>query len=449
MNDSIHKSHIEIMSPAGSFEAIDAAIKAGAGSVYFGVGQMNMRAAMKVSFSVEDLPAIAEKCQENGLKSYLALNIVIYDEELEGAKQLVDKAKDCNISAIIASDHAIINYCFNVGVNVHISTQANISNIEEVAYFAKFANAMVLGRELSLEQISNIVKKIKGRGIKGPSGDLVRIEIFIHGYFCMAISGKCYLSLDSYNSSANRGECVAPCQRKYIVKDATDGTELLIDNENIMSAKDLCTIDFIDKIIETGASVLKIEGRKKSVDYVYVTTKCYKEAVDAYFDGTYSTEKINDLKLQLSAVFNRGFWSGYYLGKKIEEEQWDCEPVSRIIKKKTFVASGLHYLSTEERGVFKLRQGKIKEGDKLVIVDPSEGLVHVEAEDIWIDDKKSHTVKRGHEFSLPVPIKISVSAKMYKITYDKDNFLVSLASNRLKSLIGNRAYEKLRMIMKR
>lgn len=447
MEQSPQRSSIEIMSPVGSFEALEAAIKAGADSVYFGVGEMNMRAAMKVSFSQEDLPKIAAECKRHGVKSYLALNIIIYDDELAEMKSLVDKAKASGITAIIACDHSVLLYCEKVGMEVHISTQANVSNIEEVEYYSRFSDTMVLGRELNLEQIGNIARKIQERQIKGPTGNLVRIEIFVHGYFCMAISGKCYVSLQKYNAPANRGECKVPCKRKYILKDAKDGTELMIDNEHILSAKDLCTIDFVDKIIEAGVSVFKIEGRKKGADYVYTTTKCYKDAVDAYFDGTYTSEKVNNWKIELSTVFNRGFWSGYYLGRKIEEEERSGDPTPRVIREKTLVATGIRYIEEEARGEFRMVNKKLRQGDDILIVGPLAGIIQEKVAGLKVAGRATAEVKEGEIFSLPSPKAIGADAKVYRVIFENSSSVKGFLAKSAQNILGVEGYHRIRQVI--
>jgi len=308
---------IELMSPAGSFESLRAAIKAGCNSVYFGIEQLNMRARSSINFTLEDLKEIAEIGKKNNVKTYLTLNTILYDHDIQLMKSIVDTAKESGVSAIIAADHAAMNYAKKIGMNIHISTQANVSNIDTVEFYSAYADVIVLARELSLKQVAEITREIKRRNICGPSGKPIQIEIFAHGALCMAVSGKCYLSLHSHYASANRGACVQNCRRSYIVTDKEEGIEFEVDNEYIMSAKDLCTIDFIDKILDAGVSVLKIEGRGRSVDYVYTVTKCYKEAIEAYDEGSFSKEKVNDWKTRLATVFNRGFWDGYYLGKKM------------------------------------------------------------------------------------------------------------------------------------
>ncbi len=327
---------IELMAPAGSYESLMAAIKAGCNSVYFGVEQLNMRARSSNNFTLEDLKKIATIGKENNIRTYLTLNTILYDHDINLMKSIVDAAKESGITAIIASDHAVMNYAKKVGVEIHISTQSNVTNIDTVEFYANFADVIVMSRELSLKQVGDITREIKRRAITGPSGNLVDIEIFALGALCMAVSGKCYLSLHSHFASANRGACIQNCRRSYIVTDKEEGIELEVDNEYIMSAKDLCTIDFLDKILEAGVKVLKIEGRGRSADYVYTVTKCYNEAIEAYLNNEYTIEKIEDWKTRLSTVYNRGFWDGYYLGRKMGE--WSNEYGSMATQKKIYLA---------------------------------------------------------------------------------------------------------------
>src|ERR1035437_6436700 len=348
----MQKNKVELMAPAGSFESLTAAIQGGADAVYFGNEQLNMRARSNSNFVFDDLPKIVEICKANNLKSYLTLNTIVYDHDISLMKSIVDAAKENGIDAIIASDLAVFNYAKKTGVKVHVSTQANISNIESIEFFAPYADVMVMARELSLKQVAAITREIKRRNIIGPSGELVRVEIFVHGALCMAVSGKCYMSLHSNFASANRGACIQNCRRNYIVIDKEEGVEFEIDNEYIMSAKDLCTIDFLDKVIDAGTTVLKIEGRGRSADYVFTVTKCYREAVDSIYDGTYSAEKIEDWKTRLSTVFNRGFWDGYYLGRTMGE--WSNEYGSKATKKKIYIGRGLKYYENARAGEFKL-----------------------------------------------------------------------------------------------
>ena len=313
------RNDIEIMAPVGSYESLVAAVKGGADSIYFGVGQLNMRAASSNNFTIADLRKISSFCSENGLKSYLTVNVVVYDDEIIQMREIIDAAADSGISAIIASDLAVINYAFSKGIEIHLSTQLNLSNIEAIKFYSQWADVAVLARELNLDQVHNICNEIIKRDIRGPRGDLMKIEMFAHGALCMAISGKCYLSLHEYNRSANRGECNQICRRSYVVTDKETGYELGIDNEYIMSPKDLCTIGFLDRIIEAGVKVLKIEGRARPPEYVKTVSECYSDAVKSIADGSYTREKVDKWMKELSKVFNRGFWDGYYLGQKTGE----------------------------------------------------------------------------------------------------------------------------------
>lgn len=407
------KSAIEIMSPAGSYESLMAAIQAGANSIYFGVEQLNMRARSSNNFTLDDLQKIAETCQKNNVKSYITLNTIIYDHDIALMKSIVDKAKKSNISAIIASDHAVLSYSKKIGMEAHISTQANVTNIETVEFYSLFADVIVLARELSLKQVAKITREVKKREIKGPSGNLIRIELFAHGALCMAVSGKCYLSLHSNFASANRGACIQNCRKEYIVTDKEDGIELLIDNEYIMSAKDLCTIDFLDKIVDAGVTVLKIEGRGRAADYVYTTTTCYREAVDAYQNGTYTKEKIAKWKEKLGTVFNRGFWDGYYLGKKMGE--WNDEYGSKATKRKIYVAKGVKYFDKIKVGEFKMETQSLEVGDEILITGPTTGVIETKVTELRLDDESVKKVKKGDYFSLPIPAIIRSSDKLYKI----------------------------------
>ncbi|RME18326.1 MAG: U32 family peptidase [Bacteroidetes bacterium] len=403
---------MELMSPAGSFEALMSAIKAGCDSVYFGVEQLNMRARSSINFTLEDLREIAQIAKEHNIKTYITLNTIVYDHDLRLMKEIVDAAKENGIDAIIASDHAVLNYCRKTGMIAHISTQCNITNIESVEFYSAFADVMVLSRELSLMQVENIVREIERRNITGPSGKLVKIEIFGHGALCMAVSGKCYLSLHSHNASANRGACIQNCRRSYIVIDKEEGYELEIDNEYIMSAKDLCTIDFLDKIINAGVSVLKIEGRGRSADYVYVTTKCYREAIDSIYEGTYTQDKIEDWKSRLATVFNRGFWDGYYLGRKMGE--WSKEHGSSATKKKLYLGVSRRYFDRIQVGEFQIETHSLRKGDEIIITGPKTGFVKTKVEEIRVNDRPVDEVKKGDIFSIKVPEEIHPKDKLYK-----------------------------------
>ena len=404
---------MELMAPAGSYESLMAAVKAGADSVYFGVEQLNMRTKSTHNFTLEDLPEIARICKENGLRSYLTLNTIVYDHDVSLMKRIVDASAKAGITAIIASDLAVMNYARKTGVTIHISTQTNITNIDTVEFFADYADVMVLSRELSLLQVESINKEIKRRNITGPSGNLIRTEVFGHGALCMAVSGKCYLSLHTHFSSANRGACVQNCRHSYIVTTKEDGIELEIDNEYIMSAKDLCTIDFLDKVIASGISVLKIEGRGRSADYVYTTTKCYREAIDAYEGGSFSTEKIQDWKERLSTVFNRGFWDGYYLGRTMGE--WSDEAGSKATKRKVYIGKGIKYYETAGIGEFLIEAMNVELGDELIITGPTTGVLETRKTEMRTDNQPVESVKRGTTITFPVAEKIRPSDKLYKL----------------------------------
>lgn len=408
------------MAPAGSYESLMAAIQAGANSIYFGIEQLNMRARSSNNFTLEDLVKISAICHENNIKSYITLNTIIYDHDASLMRSIIDKAKEHNITAVIASDHAVLNYAKKVGMEIHISTQANITNIETVEFYSNYADVMVLARELSLKQVADITKNIERRQIKGPSGKLVRIEIFAHGALCMAVSGKCYLSLHSNFASANRGACIQNCRKEYIVTDKETGTELMIDNEYIMSAKDLCTIDFIDQIIDAGVTVLKIEGRGRSADYVYTVTKCYREAADACNAGGWvgisnpdQRKKVEEWKKQLETVFNRGFWDGYYLGRKMGE--WNDEYGSKATKKKIYIGKGLKYFENVKVGEFKLESHSLEVGDEIMITGPTTGIIQTTVSELRVDYENTEKVNKGDIFSFPLADKIRPSDKLYKV----------------------------------
>ncbi len=407
------REEIEIMAPVGSFESLAAAINAGADSVYFGIEQLNMRAKSSNNFSTEDLKEIVKRCNENKVKSYLTVNTVIYDYDINLMKQIINIAKDAGISAVIASDQAVINYAYSQGVEIHISTQVNISNIETLKFYAHFADVTVLARELSLKQVKKISETIEKEQIKGPSGNLIRIEIFAHGALCMAISGKCYLSLHEQNSSANRGACLQTCRKPYIVTEKETGFELEIDNEYIMSPKDLSTINFIDKILDAGVKVLKIEGRARPAEYVKTTVECYREAVDAVYENSYTQEKIDAWIQRLSTVFNRGFWDGYYLGRKLGE--WSKDYGSKATKQKVFVGKVNNWFSKIQVGEFLLQAGELSVGDEIMIAGPTTGVIQTIAKEIRFDEKPVEKAAKGQVVSIPVKEKIRRSDKLYKI----------------------------------
>lgn len=404
---------MELMAPAGSYEALAAAVKAGANSVYFGVEQLNMRTKSTHNFTMEDLPEIARVCKENGLKSYLTLNTIVYDHDVSLMKRILDETKASGITAVIASDHAVMNYAKKIGVTVHISTQANITNIDTVEFYSAYADVMVMARELSLLQVEAINKEIARREVTGPSGKLVRTEVFGHGALCMAVSGKCYLSLHSHNSSANRGACKQNCRKKYTVIDQESGFEIEVDNEYLMSPKDLCTLDFLDQVIDSGIKVLKIEGRGRAVDYVATVIKTYREAIDSYYEGTFTKEKINTWMEALATVYNRGFWSGYYLGQKLGE--WSDNPGSSATQKKVYVGKGMHYFPKSSIAEFKIEAYDIKKGDKILITGPSTGAQELILDDFLVNDIHSEKATKGDSCTVKVPFRIRLSDKMYKI----------------------------------
>lgn len=409
----------EIMSPVGNYEMLAAAIKAGADSVYFGVENLNMRAHSANNFKIADIKKVADICKKNNVKSYLTLNTIMYDEDLEQVKKICDAAKAAKISAIIASDAAAISYVKSVGLEIHLSTQVNISNIEAVKFYSKYADVIVLARELTLKQIKEIIDKIRKEKIKGPNGELIKIELFAHGALCMSIAGKCYMSLGVYNSAANRGACFQNCRRAYRVIDEETGDELKIDNKYVMSPKDLCTIGFLDKIISAGVEILKLEGRGRSADYVYTVTKAYKEAVESISEGTYTKEKIANWTKELESVYNRGFWhGGYYLGKQLGE--WAGVYGSKATKEKIFVGVAENYFAKNNIGHFKIQTGEIKIGDELMITGPTTGVLKFKLESMQVNDKSVKSAKKGDDVTIPVPEKIRKNDKLLVIVDRKE-----------------------------
>jgi putative protease len=403
---------IEIMSPVGSHESLMAAIQGGADSVYFGAGHLNMRSRSSANFSLEDLKSISKICQEHGIRSYLTLNTVIYDDELELMRQIIDVARDNGINAIIASDQAVINYARKKKMEIHISTQANISNIEAVKFHARYADVIVTARELNLEQVKAITKAIQKDDVKGPSGGLVRIEVFAHGALCMAISGKCYLSLDIFNSAANRGACMQPCRRPYKVFDRDGEVELEVDNQYIMSPKDLKTIDFLDKIMDAGVKVLKIEGRGRSPEYVKVVTRCYRDAVNAILEGNFTKDKLETWNSKLETVYNRGFWDGYYLGRRLGE--WSGKYGSQATRKKIYVGKIMNHYPRINVAEVKLEAQSLSVGDRILILGPTTGVLEDEVSEIRIDDNRVKRTVRGELCTIPVKDVVRVSDKLYK-----------------------------------
>ncbi|MBO4692408.1 MAG: U32 family peptidase [Bacteroidales bacterium] len=406
------KNDIEIMAPAGNFECLMAAIQGGANSVYFGVGNLNMRSHSANNFAPEDLSKITEICREHNVKTYMTLNIVVYQSDLENVRKALEEAKKAQVSAIIASDMAVIQMCREMGLEVHISTQLNVSNFEAVKFYAQFADVIVLARELTLPQIKEISQKIIAEQIKGPSGNLLRLELFVHGALCMAISGKCYLSLQEYNSSANRGSCFQLCRRGYRVTDLETGRELEIDNKYIMSPKDLCTIEFIDKIIDAGITVFKIEGRARSAEYVKMVTAAYRSAADAVLsEEGYTEEKKKELKEKLSGVFNRGFWDGYYQGARLGE--WSEVYGNKATRKKSYVAKITNYFSNLSVAEVLVEAGELNVGDEILIIGPSTGCIEHTIKEIRVDLKPVQKAVKGDLCSIPVKEKLRRSDKIY------------------------------------
>ena len=406
------KRSVEIMAPVGSFESLRAAFQGGADAVYFGIEQLNMRARSSINFTTDDLVEVVKLCHEHGVKAFLTLNTILYDHDINLMKKIVKTAADSKVDAIIAMDQAAISYAHSLGLSVHISTQINITNIEVVKFYANFANVMVLSRELTLQQVKSICDSVVKEDVRGPNGELVKIEVFVHGALCMAVSGKCYLSLHTANSSANRGACKQNCRRTYEVKDS-EGNELLIDNEYIMSPKDLCTVTFLDQIIETGVSVLKIEGRSKGPDYVKEVTACYREAADAVAEGTFTFEKGKEWEERMDNVFNRGFWGGYFLGKELGE--WTDEDGSKAKKRKIYVGDGTKYFGKIGVGEFMMKNGELAVGDDIIITGPTTGIVEHTIDSLRLNEEQVEIVKRGDNFTFPIADKIRPADKIYKI----------------------------------
>lgn len=414
----MNRKKIEIMAPAGSYDSLMAAIQGGADSVYFGVEQLNMRAGSSNNFTIGDLKNIVSICKQNNLKSYLTLNVVIYDHETEQMRKIIDTAVECGVTAVIASDLAVINYAFTAGIEVHLSTQLNITNIESLKFYSQWADVVVLARELNLDQVKQIHDAIMNQNIRGPKGDLIKIEMFIHGALCMAISGKCYLSLHENNKSANRGECYQTCRKSYIVTGKESGYELEIDNEYIMSPKDLCTIAFLDKIINAGVEVLKIEGRARSAEYVREVSTCYNEAVISIAAGTYTREKSEVWRTRLATVFNRGFWDGYYLGQKMGE--WNSNYGSSATKRKLYLGKINNYFSKINVAEIKLENGDLNKGERILITGPTTGVIEYEIDEIRVDLKDTDSAHKGELCSIKAPDFLRRSDKVYKWVDAKD-----------------------------
>ncbi len=409
----MNRHDIEIMAPVGSYESLMAAIQGGAGSVYLGIEHLNMRARSSNNFSLEDLAKIAKIASENNVKTYLTLNTEVFDNEVEQAREIVKAAKDSGVTAVIASDISVIQYAHSIGLEVHISTQVNITNFEAVKFYSQFADVVVLAREVNLGRVKEISDKIIEQQIKGPSGNLVRLEMFVHGALCMAVSGKCYLSLHEMNSSANRGSCMQTCRRAYTVTDKETGAQLDIDNEYIISPKDLKTIHFLNKILDAGVTVLKIEGRARSAEYVKTTAQCYSEAAQAYIDGTFTLEKIENWNTRLEEVFNRGFWNGYYLGQRLGE--WSSNYGSKASKRKFYLGKTTNYFTNLGVAEFKLETGPLEVGDEVIIAGPTTGVVQTYVEEIRVALEPVPKAEKGESFSMKVPEKIRRADKLYKM----------------------------------
>ncbi len=408
-----HIHDYEIMAPAGSYESLTAAIQGGADSIYFGIEGLNMRARSSNNFTIDDLHQIAQICRENNLKSYLTVNTIIYDNDMALMRRIVDAAGEARLSAVIAADVAVMMYARSIGVEVHLSTQLNITNTESLRFYAQFADVVVLARELNLDQVAAIHHDIVAQQIKGPSGQLIRIEMFAHGALCMAVSGKCYLSLHEKDLSANRGACNQICRRGYIVKDRDSDIELEIDNEYIMSPKDLKTIHFMNKMMDAGVRVFKIEGRARGPEYVRIVTSCYKEAVQSYCDNTFTEEKINDWNERLATVFNRGFWDGYYLGQRLGE--WTHRYGSGATKRKVYVGKAVRHFGKLGVTEFLIETQSVKTGDELLITGPTTGAVFVTAEDIRVDGETVPEAVKGDHFSIKTDGKIRPNDQLYKM----------------------------------
>ena len=403
----------ELLAPVGSFEALHAAIRAGADAIYFGVEQLNMRTKSVPTIAIEDIKEVAMICHGHGIKAYLTLNTVMYDHDMQLAARIIKECKLQRIDAIIASDYAVFGMCREYGMPLHISTQANVSNIESVAFFATMADVIVLARELTISQVAHITSEVLRRDIRGISGESMKIEAFVHGALCMAVSGKCYMSLHEKNASANRGACVQNCRRPYKVTDLETGNELVIEDEYIMSPKDLCTIDFMDQMIESGIDVFKIEGRSKSAEYVYTTTKCYREAIDAILEGNYSEEKVQGWLSELEKVYNRGFWGGYFMGKKLGE--WSKVPGSVATEKKVYLAKCTKYYPKIKVAEFTIENGQIKVGDSLLVLGRNTGSDKIMLDELIINGELGELAVKGNKITFPFENTLHPGDKLYKL----------------------------------
>ncbi len=422
-NDNCQLSKVEVMAPVGSYESLSAAIQAGADAVYFGVGNLNMRSRSAANFDLEDLSKIAAIAHAHGVRTYLTVNTIIYNQEIEEMHTLVRAAKEAGISAIIASDMAVITFANSIGVEVHISTQCNISNVEAVRFFAQYADVLVTARELPLRQVAEITQYIRDNDIRGPKGEQVQVEVFAHGALCMSVSGKCYLSLDNYNYSANRGACLQLCRREYLVKDLESDIELVVDNKYIMSPKDLCTIGFLDKIVNAGVRVLKIEGRGRSADYVKTVVECYKEALAAIEEGTYTQERIAQWTERLRTVFNRGFWDGYYLGRKMGE--WSERYGSQATENKVYLGKVTNYYNRPQVAEMRIETAEqLHRGDKLMVTGQTTGVYTAEVGEIRLGDAQEpvDVVRQGDVFSVKTSEVLHRGDKLYRVDRVEDLF---------------------------
>jgi putative protease len=403
----------ELLAPVGSFESLHAAIRAGADSIYFGVEQLNMRTKSIPAITVDDIEEVAVICHTHGVKAYLTLNTVLYDYDMQLATKIVQECKSKGIDGVIASDFAVFEMCRQAAMPLHISTQANVGNLESVMFFAQMADVVVLARELTLKQVTHITSEIKRRDIRGVSGELMKIETFVHGALCMAVSGKCYLSLHEKNASANRGACVQNCRRPYEVTDLETGNQLLIDNEYIMSPKDLCTIAFTDELIEAGIDVFKIEGRSKSAEYVYATVSSYRAAIDAVVDGTFDQDKVSYWLTELGKVYNRGFWDGYFMGKKLGE--WTKNPGSAASEKKIYLAKCTKYYPKIKVAEFLIENGSLKADEPLLVLGRNTGADKVNLLDLVVNGLKSDQANRGDKITFPIDQPLKSGDKLYKL----------------------------------
>ncbi len=412
------KNKVELLAPVGSMDCLQAAINAGADAIYFGVAQLNMRTRSTGSFGISHIKEISERCKAAGIKSCITLNTIMYEHDMQLLLSILKEVKKQQVDAVIAADFSVIEYCMQLNIPLHVSTQANISNIESVCFYARFADVVVLARELTLKQVGHICSEIKRRNIVGVSGELLKVEIFVHGALCMAISGKCYLSLHSQNASANRGACVQNCRRTYTVTDAETHETLLVSNEYIMSAKDLCCIPFLDEVISTGVAVLKIEGRSKGADYVHTVTSCYREAITAMEENEYSKEKIANWMKRLSTVYNRGFWDGYYLGRKMGE--WTDQPGSVATEKKVYAGKGSKYYPKIAVAEFLIEAGSITAGDTLLLTGDSFGVAKIPMQVLVVNGREASKAVKGDKITFPFNNKIKASDKLYKLITSPD-----------------------------